>query len=305
MKLLLCLVVGLQLCWAAQINANWLLAAMFVKNRHYHEIIELLELSLISEADIVPTNKVLKKGYIYCKDVISKHEFEKINDEEKLLYRLIETVDVEDLGELLHDLSRKAGVSIERVSKRAFLVGCAAENVPVLEQVVHLQTSRIINLGFVLACSRNHLPTMQYLLDHVTPDRILIERSMKIACMLGSMSIVSFLLDTFEIDDTQFLAAAAYGGNLEIVQLLMKDKRFNSNDKICEALQWAVKLKHTSVAKYIIGQDDTFKALAFRKACKHNHIVLVQMLLDGDHDLNVRRGFIDACQKGHLELAKL
>lgn len=309
MKLLTCLVASLQLCWAAHINANWLLTAMFVRDRHCFEIAELIELNLVSEADLVPRPKLLKKGYAWCKEKISHHEFEKITDDESLFYSLIEIVSVHDLDGLLHDLSGKVGISIEILSKRAFLVSCATGNVPILDQVVHLQTSRIINLGFVLACSRNHLPTMQYLLNHVTPELILAERSMRIACILGNKPIVSFLLASFELDESKFFVAAAHGGNLEIVQLLMKDKGFNLNNhnhnNICEALQWAVNLKHTNIVEYFIEQDSTFKPLAFRKACKHNHIVLVKMLLVDDRDLDVRRGFNKACQNGHLEIAKM
>jgi hypothetical protein len=303
-NLLIGFTIVLRLCLAAQITPNWLLVAMFVKLRPCVEVIELIDLGLVSITDVEPYPAVLKKGFHKCKDTLLKHQFAIISQEEKMFYDLASTIAVQDLVGLLSELSVKSGTSLEVQAKRVYLLACAAGNVAVIDQIFGMVPSRIKKLGFVLACSRMQQSTVTFLLKRAKLGALTMARAMKLSCLQGSASIVPLLLDHFKHNDkdTKYVAAAAFSGSLELVKLLIADDRFNKPNDINDGLQWSIRRNFMEIADWILGENEHLKPYAFRLACKHSEIDFVKEMLENNKELPLQQGFNSACKYGRMDV---
>jgi len=131
------------------------------------------------------------------------------------------------------------------------------------------------------------------------------------ACSLGHTEIVELLLKDVRFNpvgnDNQPFNMAAASGHVDIVKLLLSDTRVDPSTHNNYAIRWASENGHIEVVKILLKQSQVDASdlgnYTIRYACENGYIEIVKILLDELNIVTYRYLISLASKNGHRELA--
>ena len=169
---------------------------------------------------------------------------------------------------------------------------------------------------FLYAVKTNNISAIKDLLQQGVDPSINNNTAIQIAAEKGYIEIIKLLLKDKRINPSDqrndILQTIVKYGYTEIVKLLLKDPRVDPSDQKNRAIQTAAEKGYVEIVKLLLKDPrvdpSDFGNFAIRKAAKNGHIEVVKLLLQDSRvnpkDFN-NYAIKAAAEKGHIEMVKL
>ena len=216
-----------------------------------------------------------------------------------------------DAAKLILSLSHDE-ININSIDSYAFRYACKNGHLNVVEFLLsnpdefesEINVNVLDDFAFLMSCKHNHLDIVKLLASIRGKYEIDISRNgyaaFRSACEYGSLDVVKFLLQTYNINvhskNEYAFQLACENGHLDVVKLLVENYEIKINAQDDYALRWACKNGFLEIVKFLLSlstnslfkdNNSLFKInphakdnYAFRWACKEENADVADYLAD-------------------------